>query len=118
MKIKRGDQVVVINGEFVSTTPRRVSEVLEGGEKLVVEGVNLVFKHVKRGHPKSPQGGRLRKEMPIHSSKVMFYCEKCQRGVRLGYRFTADGAKERVCRKCNNSAGTISPPRTAHARQS
>jgi large subunit ribosomal protein L24 len=118
MKIKRGDQIVVINGEAKSTSPRRVSEVLSGGEKLVVEGVNLVFKHVKRGHPKSPQGGRLRKEMPIHSSKVMYYCEKCQRGVRLGYRFVEDGAKERFCRKCGAAAGTISPARGAHAKKS
>jgi large subunit ribosomal protein L24 len=117
MKIKRGDQVVVINGEEKSSTPRRVSEVLAGGDTIVVEGVNLVFKHVKRGHPKSPQGGRLRKEMPIHASKVMYYCEKCQRGVRLGYRYSEEGAKERFCRKCDSSAGTISPARPAYAKK-
>ena len=115
MKIKRGDQVVVISGDEKGKTPHRVSEVLDGGDKLVVEGVHLVFKHVKRGHPKSPQGGRLRKEMAIHSSKVMYYCDKCQRGVRLGYRFTADGGKERFCRKCDSAAGTISPARKSHA---
>jgi large subunit ribosomal protein L24 len=118
MKIKRGDQIVIISGESKSTSPRKVSEVLDGGQKLVVEGVNLVFRHVKRGHPKSPQGGRLRKEMPIHASKAMFYCEKCQRGVRLGYRFVDDGAKERFCRKCGTAAGTISPARKGHARKS
>lgn len=117
MKIKRGDQIVVISGDEKSKAPRRVSEVLDGGSRVVVEGVQLVYKHVKRGHPKSPQGGRLRKEMPIHSSKVMFYCEKCQRGVRLGYRFTAEGGKERFCRKCDSAAGTVSPPRPAHAEK-
>jgi large subunit ribosomal protein L24 len=115
MKIKRGDQVVVTTGEEKSTAPHRVTQVL--GEKLVVEGVNLVYKHVKRGHPKSPQGGRLRKEMPIHSSKVMFYCEKCQRGVRLGYRYSDDGAKERFCRKCDGAAGSISPARPKYAKK-
>ncbi|QDT54418.1 50S ribosomal protein L24 [Caulifigura coniformis] len=115
MKIKRGDQVVVISGVNANDAPRRVTEVIDGGEKLLVEGVNLVFRHVKRGHPKSPQGGRLRKEMPIHASKVMYYCEKCQRGVRLGYRFTTDGAKERFCKKCSAAAGSIAPARKAHA---
>ena len=46
----------------------------------------------------------------------MFYCDKCQKGVRLGYRFTADGAKERFCKKCSAAAGTISPSRKAHAQ--
>ena len=116
MKIKRGDQVVVISGVNAGDAPRRVTEVISGGEKLVVEGVNLVFRHVKRGHPKSPQGGRLRKEMPLNASKVMFYCEKCQRGVRLGYRFTADGSKERFCKKCSTAAGTIAPARKSHVK--
>ena len=116
MKIKRGDQVVVISGVHAGDSPRRVTEVIDGGEKLLVEGVNLVFRHVKRGHPKSPQGGRLRKEMPIHAGKVMYYCDKCQKGVRLGYRFTADGAKERFCKKCSAAAGTIAPSRKSHAK--
>jgi large subunit ribosomal protein L24 len=116
MKIKRGDQVVVISGVHAGDAPRRVTEVIDGGEKLLVEGVNLVFRHVKRGHPKSPQGGRLRKEMPVHASKVMYYCDKCQKGVRLGYRFTADGSKERFCKKCSAAAGTIAPSRKSHAK--
>ena len=115
MRIKRGDQVLVQVGDDKGATPRRVSSVIEGGEKMVVEGVNLVFKHVKKGHPKSPQGGRLRMEMPIKSTNVLYYCEQCKKGTRLGLRFTADGAKERFCRKCKASAGTISPARKAHA---
>jgi large subunit ribosomal protein L24 len=46
---------------------------------------------------------------------VMYYCEACQSGVRLGLRFTSDGAKERFCRKCGKSAGQVSPPRAARA---
>jgi large subunit ribosomal protein L24 len=115
MKIKRGDSVVVISGDDAAATPRRVSQVLEGGRKVVIEGVNLAFKHVRRGHPKSPQGGRLRLEAPLDSSKVMYYCDTCQRGVRLGLRFDADGAKERFCRKCGKSVGLVSPARANHA---
>lgn len=117
MKIKKGDLVVVSSGDDASHTPRRVSEVLDGGNKLVIEGVNLVYKHVRRGHPKSPQGGRLRKEMPIHSAKVLFYCESCQKGVRLGLRYSDDGAKVRHCRKCGKTVGQVSPAKAVYAKK-
>lgn len=115
MKIHRGDSVVVISGDEAANTPRRVIQVLDGGKKLLVEGVNKVFKHVKRGHPKSQQGGRLHLETPIDTSKVMLYCGSCNRGVKVGYRYKNDGTKERVCRKCSGVLSTVSPPRPRYA---
>ncbi|MCG6154960.1 50S ribosomal protein L24 [Rubinisphaera margarita] len=115
MKIKKGDQVVVITGDDASSTPRQVLSVLVGGEKMLVQGVNQVYKHVKRGHPKSPSGGRLHMEMPIPSSNVMYYCESCSKPTRLGFKYDEQGAKERICKKCGASAGKISPPRDKHA---
>jgi len=121
MRIRKGDLVKVISGRVAAETPlndqpaRRVVQVLDGGEKVIVEGVNLVYKHVKRGHPKSPQGGRLRLEMPIHSSNVMYFCPSCNATAKLGMRYLADGSKERHCRKCQATAGQISPPRGAYA---
>ena len=115
MKIKRGDQVVVVSGDDKSDTPRQVQAVLAGGAKVLIDGVNLVYKHVKRGHPKSPQGGRLRMEKPINSSNVMFYCPTCAKGVKIGARYLADGSKERFCRKCEKSIGKTSPARARHA---
>ena len=85
------------------------------GRQIVVEGVNRVYKHVKKGHPKSPQGGRLSIERPIDASNVQFYCSACRRGTRVGLRYTPEGRKERFCRKCNASAGVISPPRPRYA---
>ncbi|MEZ6066196.1 MAG: 50S ribosomal protein L24 [Planctomycetaceae bacterium] len=90
-------------------------QVLADGEKVVVEGVNLVYKHVKRGHPKSPSGGRLRLETAIHSSNVMYFCPSCNQVSKLGMRYLNDGAKERFCRKCSASAGQISPAKAAYA---
>lgn len=116
MKIKRGDMVLVVAGDDKSDTPRLVEQVLDGGQKVVIEGVNLVYKHVRRGHPKSPQGGRLRMEKPIQSSNVMYYCSACNTGVKLGLRYTDDGAKERFCRKCSKTVGQVSPARAAHAK--
>lgn len=115
MKIRRGDSVVVVTGNDAANTPRRVVQVLDGGKRLIVEGVNRVLKHVKRGHPRSPQGGRLNLEQRIDASNVMLYCGSCNRGVRVGYRYTADGSKERFCKKCQGPMGTVSPPRARYA---
>lgn len=108
MKIRKGDLVIVISGEDgQDSTPRRVVRVLEDGRKVQVEGVHQVLKHVRRGHPKSPQGGRLQLDLPIDSSNVLFYCGNCNRGVKLGVQITDEGAKVRVCRKCKTTVGTI-----------
>ena len=115
MKIKKGDMVILTAGDEASKTPKRVTEVVDGGERVVLEGVNLVFKHVKKGHPKSPQGGRLRLEKSVSSCNVLFYCSACNKGVRLGYRRLPDGSKERFCRKCGNGAGQVSPARARYA---
>lgn len=116
MKIKRGDLVLVTAGDDKSSTPRTVQQVLANGQKVVVEGVNLVYKHVRRGHPKSPQGGRLRMEKPIQSSNVRYYCTHCNSGVKLGYRYNEKGEKVRFCRKCSTTIGTISPARPRYAQ--
>lgn len=117
MKIRRGDEVVVIAGDDSSNQPRRVVAIDRAKGLIVVEGVNQVYKHVRRGHPKSPQGGRLHVEMPISISNVRFHCSSCKKpqGVRLGYRYLEDGSKERYCRNCNASAGAVSGPRAAYA---
>ncbi len=116
MKIKKNDQVVVISGEHASPQPRQVLQVLQGGEKIVVQGVNQVYKHVRRGHPKSPAGGRLHMEMPIQSSNVMYYCESCQKPTRLGLRYTLVGAKERFCKKCGTACGSVSPAKAKYSQ--
>lgn len=116
MKIKKGDMVLVASGDDAGRTPHRVTQVLDGGKKVIIEGVNLVFKHVRRGHPKSPQGGRLRKEMPIDAAKVLYYCDACQKGVRLGLRYLDDGSKVRHCRKCQKVVGQVSPAKAGYAK--
>jgi len=118
MKIKKGDSVIVIAGDDKGDTVRKIVSVIDGGRKVVVEGVNRAFKHVRRGHPKSPAGGRLQVEVPINASNVQLYCTACNSATRIGYRFGDDGAKERFCRKCGTTIGTISPPRARYAKQS
>jgi large subunit ribosomal protein L24 len=47
----------------------------------------------------------------------MFYCSSCAKPVRIGYRYTSDGSKERFCKSCGASQGTISPPREKYAKK-
>ena|SRR5579863_9123866 len=115
MRIKRNDLVQVTTGADARQAPRRVLQIVDGGKKVIIEGVNRVYKHVKRGHPKSPQGGRLSREMPIDISNVLLYCEKCARGVRVGTRFAADGSKVRYCKRCSQALGSISPANPKYA---
>ena len=106
MRIRKGDLVVVITGDDASNTARKVMRVLDGGERILVEGVNRVYKHVKRGHPSSPQGGRLSRELPIASSNAMLFCGHCNKGVRVGTRVT-EACRERYCKICKGSLGVI-----------
>ena len=108
MNIRKDDQVVVITGDDKGTGARKVLRVLPKANKIVVEGVNRVYKHLKPSQ-KNPQGGRLSKEMPIDASNVMLYCPSCNRGVRVGHRYTNDGQKQRYCKSCSTSLGNLGP---------
>jgi len=118
MQIRKDDQVEVIAGDDRGTPKeRKIAKVLRAipeRNKVVVEGINRVYKHL-RPSQKNPQGGRLSKEMPIDVSNVMLYCSKCNRGVRIGRRFTDDGQKQRYCKSCGASLGNIGPRKPAHA---
>ncbi len=115
MRIKSNDTVKVISGEDRGTTGK-VLRVQRKAGKLVVEGVNRVYKHVKRSQ-KNPQGGRLSKEMPVSVSNVQLVCEKCGAATRLGVRFLPNGAKERYCKKCGAGNGQVSPPKARYAQK-
>jgi large subunit ribosomal protein L24 len=118
MHIRKDDQVEVIAGDDKGTpSDRRIAKVLRvlpARNKIVVEGINRVYKHM-RPSQKNPQGGRLSKEMPIDVSNVLLFCPKCNRGVRVGRRFTDDGQKQRYCRSCKTSLGNVGPAKPAHA---
>ncbi len=113
MLIRSGDTVEVITGADRGVKSR-VVVIDRAAGKAIVEGVARVYKHVSRSQ-KHPQGGRLSKEMPVQLSNLAFYCTTCDKGVRLGARFTKDGSKERYCKKCGTSVGQIAPAKVAHA---
>lgn len=118
MHVRKDDMVEVIAGDdVVEGRARKVLRVLLDKNKVVVEGVNRVYKHVKP-NKRNPQGGRLSKEMPIAASNCLLFCNTCRRGVRIGKRYLTDGAKERYCKKCGTGLGVLSKPRTAYAKKS
>lgn len=112
MLIRAGDNVVVATGADKGVRSKVLKIDREAG-KAIVEGVNRVFKHVRRSQ-KNPQGGRLSKEMPVDASNLRYYCDTCGKGVRLGARFLQDGSKERFCKKCGGSVGQIAPAHQGH----
>src|SRR5438445_6807422 len=116
MHVRKEDMVEVTCGDDAEKgRAHRVLRVLPDENKVVVEGINRVYKHLKPSR-QNPQGGRLSKEMAIDVSNVQLYCSTCRRGVRIGRRYADDGHKERYCTKCGISLGTLSKPRQRYAR--
>jgi large subunit ribosomal protein L24 len=115
MHIRMGDTVEVISGADRGTRARVIKVDAEAG-KAMVEGVNRVYKHVKRSQ-KHPQGGRLSKEMPVQLSNLMLVCTACHKPARTGARFLDDGSKQRYCKKCGSGQGEIAPARARYAKK-
>jgi large subunit ribosomal protein L24 len=115
MHIRVNDTVEVVTGDDRGARAK-VLKVDRTANKLVVEGVNRVYKHVRRSQ-RNPQGGRLSKEMPIALSNVLLVCPSCGKPSRTGARYLADGSKERFCKKCGSAAGQLAPARPAHAKK-
>ena len=97
--IKKNDTVRVMTGKERGKSGRVLS-VLPEKEKLVIEKVNIIKKHMKPSR-KYSQGGIIEKEAPLHISNVMLVCPKCSKPARLGALVPEGGGKKlRVCRKC------------------
>ncbi|HEY3156034.1 MAG TPA: 50S ribosomal protein L24 [Candidatus Eisenbacteria bacterium] len=97
----RNDQVVVIAGDDRGKSGK-VLKVLIDEDRLIVEKVNFVKRHTKPRGQKA-QGGILEREAPVHISNVMHLCPKCQMGVRVTMKRTADGKRERYCARCGET---------------
>ena len=101
-RVKKGDIVMVICGDDKGKQGR-VLRVLPKTDRILVEGVNRVYRHVKRSQ-KNPQGGRLEKEAAIHISNVQPIVSG--QATRVGFQKQSDGLKHRVARGNHPRAGT------------
>src|SRR6266480_5418980 len=103
--IKSGEQVTVIAGADKGKTGR-VLRVLTGKYRVVIEGVNRVWKHV-RPSQRNPQGGRIQKDAPIHLSNVMpMDPGGNNRGTRVRTE-VRDGQKHRIAVRSGTDLGRI-----------
>ncbi|MEQ8790034.1 MAG: 50S ribosomal protein L24 [Pirellulaceae bacterium] len=115
MHIKIDDMVEILTGDD-KFERGKVLRVDHQAGKVLVEGVNRVYKHVRRSQ-RNPQGGRLSKEMPVQISNVKLVCTSCGKAAKTGNRYLADGSKERFCKKCGASQGQIAPAKAAYAKK-
>lgn len=98
MKIKVNDKIKVISGKD-SDKEAKVIQVFPKDEKVVVEGVNIMKRHL-RTRKQGEKGQILELASPMNVSKVMLMCPKCSKPTRVGYKMDGD-KKKRVCKKCN-----------------
>ena len=93
-KIRKGDQVIVLTGRDKGkrgVVSQRVNE-----ERLIVDGVNMVKKHVKPNPMKGATGGVVDKTMSIHQSNIAIYNAASAKADRVGIKVLADGKKVRI----------------------
>lgn len=96
MKLRVGDTVIVIAGSEKGKTGE-VIQILRKEDKVIVEGVNMVTKHIKPSQA-DPEGGIVTREAPIHVSNVAYYDSKEKGPVKIGY-LIEDGEKIRINKK-------------------
>ena len=107
--VKTGDTVILLTGKyedkFTSKGDRKTGKILEVSpkeDKVIVEGINIITKHVKPTRM-GESGGIIRTEAPVYASKVQLVCPKCGKPTRVGHTFDEDGKKLRLCKKCGKS---------------
>ncbi len=98
MKIRTGDEVRVIAGKEKGKTGR-VERSLISQKRVVVDGVNIITRHIKP-RPGLRQAGRIQVEAPIHVSNVMLICNKCGEAIRPVCVTLETGQRVRGCPKC------------------
>ena len=97
MNVKVNDNVLVITGKYKGKEGK-VLKTDPKGNKVIVEGVNIVHKHEK-ARKANDTSRIITEEAPIDASNVEVVCEKCGKATRVGHLFV-DGKKARVCKKC------------------
>jgi len=98
-KLRVKDRVMVLAGKDRGKVGT-VKKIDRKNDRVIVEEVNQVKRHVK-GNPYTGESGGIQdKEAPLHYSNLALMCESCAKPTRIGYTFTEDGRKLRFCKKC------------------
>ena len=100
LHVKTGDTVQIITGRDRGNRGK-VLQVSPAEGKIIVEGQNIVTKHVKPRR-QGEAGGLVKAEAALYASKVMIVCPKCDKPTRIGHKIV-DGKKVRVCKRCGET---------------
>jgi large subunit ribosomal protein L24 len=100
MKIRKGDDVLVLSGKFRGERAQ-VEEALPASNKVILDGLNIAKRHTKQAGS-TMQAGIIDKLMPLHVSNVALWCTGHKGPAKVGYKFV-DDTKVRVCRKCGEA---------------
>lgn len=98
MKIKTGDTVLIILGRDRGKTGK-VLEIFPKSSRIMVEGINIVKKHVK-SKKSGEKGQRVEVPRSLNVSNVKLICPSCKRAVRVGYKILENKKRIRICNKC------------------
>ena len=109
MKVRRGDNVLVIAGKDRGKQGV-IQKVFPEDNKLVVTGLNLAKHHLKPSR-KNPHGGIMDMPAAMNASNVVVICPHCNQPTRVAHK-ESNQAKERVCRKCQGNLNTAETPST------
>lgn len=99
MKIKRGDNVIMLNGKDRGKTGK-ISVIFPTTQKVIVEGLNMIKKNV-RARKQGQKGQIINKERAVNIPSVALLCKSCGKPTRIGFR-TEGTNKVRICKKCKN----------------
>jgi large subunit ribosomal protein L24 len=113
--IRKDDTVEILSGDDKGKRGR-VLRVLTESDKVVVEGMNKVYKHLRPSRQNN-QGGRLSKEMPIAISNVALIDPTTNKATKVGVRYLPDGSKERFAKKSGTGLGKVAPARAKYAKK-
>jgi len=113
MHIRVNDVVEVLAGDDKGKRGKVVS-IDRAKNKLVVQGINLVYRHMKPSR-RNQQGGRLSKEMAIALSNVALIDPSTNKPTRVGVRYLPDGSKELYAKKSGTTIRSLSKARAAYA---
>lgn len=97
MRIKKGDTVLILSGKDRGRTGK-VEKVLPKKKKVIVDGINIIKKHV-RPRKQKQKGEIVEVSAPLDMSNAKLICPKCNKPARVGYKIVDDN-KIRICKKC------------------
>ena len=103
--VKKGDMVKILAGDDKGKTGA-VLRMYPDRNKVLVQGVNMVTKNLRKTQ-QNPQGGQIKKEMPIHMSNVLPVDPSTGQATRVTFKVNEDGSKERVAKKSGESLGVV-----------